>query len=164
MSKLLSPAGIGDVVSPFAVTWSVELQEWFSQGDSASRILPTIWTHMCTVANVSAQASGGGSSGHGVLASFIGLFLPSTVWSSACRASALRAGGSQHRLHGHGPPPARYPAFPLFEPSSGGSPGRNRQAITPMPTASMKREEGRRGKAWASTGRCRGTPTDYKKK
>src|SRR3546814_19668560 len=49
MSKLLSPAGIGDVVSPFAVTWRVEPQEWFSQGDSASRILPTIWTNMCTV-------------------------------------------------------------------------------------------------------------------
>src|SRR3546814_10236427 len=91
---------------------------------------------MCTVANVSAQASGGGSSGHGALASFIGLFLPSTVWSSACRASALRAGGSQHRLHGHGPPPARSPAFPLFEPSSGGSRGRNRHAINPLPTRS----------------------------
>src|SRR3546814_8641423 len=129
LSILHRPAGVGDGVVPFAVPWVVEPQEWFSQGDSASRILPTIWTHMCTVANVSAQASGGGSSGHGVLASFIGLFLPSTVWSSACRASALRAGGSQHRLHGHGPPPARSPAFPLFEPSSGGSRGRNRHEI-----------------------------------
>src|SRR3546814_11629522 len=128
---------MGYVVSPFAVTWSVVPQDLCSQGDSASRILPTIWTHMYTVANVSAQASGGGSSGHGVLASFIGLFLPSTVWSSACRASALRAGGSQHRIHGHGPPPARSPAFPLFEPSSGGSRGRNRHAPNPIPTASM---------------------------
>src|SRR3546814_8835991 len=110
--------------------YEMRISDWSSDvcssdlGDSASRIVPTIWTHMCTVANVSAQASGGGSSGHGALASFIGLFLPSTVWSSACRASALRAGGSQHRLHGHGPPPARSPAFPLFEPSSGGSRGK----------------------------------------
>src|SRR3546814_20628754 len=91
---------------------------------------------MCRFANGTAEASGGGSSGHGVLASFIGLFLPSTVWSSACRASALRAGGSQHRLHGHGPPPARSPAFHLYEPSSGGSRGRNRPAINPLTTAS----------------------------
>src|SRR3546814_1178517 len=63
---------------------------------------------MCTVANVSAQASGGGNSGHGALASFIGLLHHSTGRSSAsCGPRGRR--GSRHRLHVHGlPTPSRH--------------------------------------------------------
>ena len=36
-----SPYGIGDVVRPRAVTYSVTFHHWFILGASASRILPT---------------------------------------------------------------------------------------------------------------------------
>ena len=51
------PYGIGEVVSPRAVTYSVTCQEWLIQGVWASRILPTICVHRCSVVQVSFQAS-----------------------------------------------------------------------------------------------------------
>jgi hypothetical protein len=42
ISKLRLFAGINEVVSPRAFTKSGKCQEWFSQGVSTSRILPTI--------------------------------------------------------------------------------------------------------------------------
>src|SRR5258705_177369 len=45
-----SRSGIGDVVSPRGVTYRVTCQEWFTQGLFASRTLPTICVHRCSVA------------------------------------------------------------------------------------------------------------------
>ena len=47
--NVLVPSGIGEVVRPRAVTYSATCQEWFSQGERARRILPTIWVHRCSV-------------------------------------------------------------------------------------------------------------------
>jgi hypothetical protein len=38
-----SPQGMGEVVRPLAVTYSVQLQQWFTLGLAAQRIFPTIW-------------------------------------------------------------------------------------------------------------------------
>src|SRR5262245_62406513 len=53
------PYGIGEVVSPRTVTYSVTCQEWFIQGPCASRTLPTICVQRCKVAHVSLHASSG---------------------------------------------------------------------------------------------------------
>src|SRR2546423_9330597 len=55
--------GIGDVVSPRAVTYSVTCHEWLVHGVWVRRTLPTICMNMCRVAQVSLQASSG-RSGH----------------------------------------------------------------------------------------------------
>jgi hypothetical protein len=62
--KVLVPSGTGEVVKPRGVTYRVTCQEWFSQGDLVSRILPTIWVQSCSVAQVSRHAAVG-NSGHG---------------------------------------------------------------------------------------------------
>src|SRR6266481_9705185 len=55
--NVLLPYGMGLVVRPLAVTYSVTCQEWLIQGLCVSRILPTICVHMCRVAQVSLHAS-----------------------------------------------------------------------------------------------------------
>src|ERR1700722_6642648 len=62
-SNSISPAppedGISEVVSPRAVTYSVEFHQWFDRGSRASRVLPTIWVHRCTVSRVGCHGSSG---------------------------------------------------------------------------------------------------------
>src|SRR6266436_9689988 len=57
--NVLLPYGMGLVVRPLAVTYSVTCQEWLIQGLCVRRILPTICVHMCKVAQVSLHASRG---------------------------------------------------------------------------------------------------------
>src|SRR2546430_10901782 len=59
ISKMARPCGIGEVVRPRAVTYSVTCQEWFVHGLSVSRILPTICVHMCRVMAVSFHSAKG---------------------------------------------------------------------------------------------------------
>src|SRR3982750_4693178 len=54
-----SPYGIGSVVNPRAVRWSVTFHQWLMRGVSASRTLPTTCVHMCSVAYVSAHSASG---------------------------------------------------------------------------------------------------------
>ena len=54
-------AAIGGVPSPRAVTYRVTCQEWLSHGVSASRTLPTICVHSCSVSQVSFHAANGSS-------------------------------------------------------------------------------------------------------
>src|ERR1700722_20924538 len=62
-SNSISPAppedGISEVVSPRAVTYSVEFHQWFDRGSRPSRVLPTIWVHRCTVSRVGCHCSSG---------------------------------------------------------------------------------------------------------
>ncbi len=51
------PTWIGEVPSPRAFTYSGTCQPWLSQGDSASRTLPTTWVQSCKVAQVSRQSA-----------------------------------------------------------------------------------------------------------
>ena len=50
---------MGVVVSPRAVTYSATCHQWFSRGASASRVLPTICIHMCSVSCVSRHSASG---------------------------------------------------------------------------------------------------------
>src|ERR1035438_6255730 len=72
-----------DVVKPLAVTYKGTFHQWFTIGVRARRILPTIWVHMCRVAQVSFHESGGNAGQHsgrsaangvmiGILANFRG--------------------------------------------------------------------------------------------
>src|SRR4051812_7728369 len=72
ISKVRAPSGIGDVVSPRAVGYSVTCQEGVIHGVRARRTLPTICVHRCSVAYVSCQASSG-SAGHGVVSDMAGV-------------------------------------------------------------------------------------------
>src|SRR6266513_5532841 len=59
ISKVARPCGIGEVVRPRAVTYSVTCQEWLVHGLSVKRILPTICVHMCRVMAVSFHSAKG---------------------------------------------------------------------------------------------------------
>src|ERR1700747_1881880 len=59
ISNVATPYGIGEVVSPREVTYSVTCQEWLIHGLSVSRILPTICVHMCRVTAVSFHSAKG---------------------------------------------------------------------------------------------------------
>src|SRR5947208_7268200 len=59
ISNVQTPCGIGEVVSPREVTYSVTCQEWFVHGVRVRRILPTICVHMCSVAAVSIHSAKG---------------------------------------------------------------------------------------------------------
>src|SRR5437773_1527735 len=50
---------MGVVVSPRAVTYSATCHQWFCLGASASRVLPTICIHMCSVSRVSRHSESG---------------------------------------------------------------------------------------------------------
>src|ERR1039458_132197 len=54
---------MAEVVSPRALTYSGTFHQWFCSGVSASRVLPTICVHICSVSQVSFHASHS-SSGH----------------------------------------------------------------------------------------------------
>src|SRR6266513_4073048 len=75
ISNVQTPCGIGEVVSPREVTYSVTCQEWFVHGLSVSRILPTSCVHMCRVMAVSFH-SAKGREGHWLDASFTLCFYP----------------------------------------------------------------------------------------
>src|SRR6516165_7454680 len=75
ISKVARPYGIGEVVRPRAVTYSVTCQEWLVHGLSVSRILPTIWVHMRGVSAVSFH-SAKGRAGHWLDAPFTFCFYP----------------------------------------------------------------------------------------
>src|ERR1700730_12148438 len=47
---------MAEVVRPRAEMYSVEFHQWLTRGVCASRILPTICVHMCSVARVSCQS------------------------------------------------------------------------------------------------------------
>src|SRR5882672_12076659 len=67
---------MGEVVSPFEVTYRVTCQLWLSQGVCCKRILPTTWVHRCKVARVSCHAANG-SSGHcGLMRSAMSIKMP----------------------------------------------------------------------------------------
>src|SRR5262247_4454843 len=53
------PCGIGDVVRPRVVTYSVTCQEWLIHGDWTRRTFPTAWAHRWRVAQVSRQSAKG---------------------------------------------------------------------------------------------------------
>src|SRR5262245_6800372 len=57
IEKTRAPCGIGDVVNPRGVAYSVTCQEWLIQGDCTSRTFPTTWLHRCSVAQVSPQSA-----------------------------------------------------------------------------------------------------------
>src|SRR5207247_8686470 len=59
ISNVQTPCGIGEVVSPREVTYSVTCQEWFVHGLRVRRILPTICVHMCRVMAVSFHSAKG---------------------------------------------------------------------------------------------------------
>src|SRR5206468_3833476 len=59
ISNVQTPCGIGEVVSPREVTYSVTCQEWFVHGVRVRRILPTICVHMCRVIAVSFHSAKG---------------------------------------------------------------------------------------------------------
>src|SRR5216117_4110309 len=59
ISNVQTPCGIGEVVSPREVTYSVTCQEWFVHGVRVKRILPTICVHMCRVLAVSFHSANG---------------------------------------------------------------------------------------------------------
>ena len=61
IENVRAPCGIGPVVSPRGLTYSVTCQEWLIHGVWAMRILPTICVHMCSVASVSFHGSYGRS-------------------------------------------------------------------------------------------------------
>src|SRR2546427_10242278 len=69
ISNVQTLCGIGEVVSPREVTYSVTCQEWFVHGVWVRRILPTICVHMCRVMAVSFH-SANGREGHGLGAPF----------------------------------------------------------------------------------------------
>src|SRR5207249_4267830 len=71
ISNVQTPCGIGEVVSPREVTYSVTCQEWFVHGVRVRRILPTICVHMCRVMAVSFH-SAKGRAGHEFDAPFTG--------------------------------------------------------------------------------------------
>src|SRR5579871_6887973 len=52
---------MGEVVKPRVVRYSATCHEWLIHGVCARRILPTIWVHRCSVAQVSFQAAKGSS-------------------------------------------------------------------------------------------------------
>src|SRR5215813_11098533 len=56
-SKAPAPYGIDDVVRPRGLTYNVTCHQWFSSGASASRVLPTICIHMCSVSCVSRHSA-----------------------------------------------------------------------------------------------------------
>src|SRR5258708_33829721 len=80
-SKILSLKGIGDVVSPRAVTYNGTCHQWFIYGLSSSLTFPTTCVHICSVSHVSFHASNG-NAGHssGTFSSAI-LFLMSMFLS-----------------------------------------------------------------------------------
>src|ERR1700731_4297894 len=51
--------GIGEVVKPRVFTYSAVFHQWFSSGVRASRILPTICVHICSVRYVASHCSRG---------------------------------------------------------------------------------------------------------
>src|SRR6516162_6796613 len=53
-----------DVVSPRALTYNGTFHQWLVRGVSASRTLPTIWVHMCSVAQLSFHDSSRNSGQH----------------------------------------------------------------------------------------------------
>jgi hypothetical protein len=57
----MSLYGIADVVNPLELTYKVVFHQWFMRGSSASRILPTIWVHLCSVSYVSFHSVNGSS-------------------------------------------------------------------------------------------------------
>src|SRR6266576_1674156 len=59
ISNVQTLCGIGEVVSPREVTYSVTCQEWFVHGVRVRRILPTICVHMCRVMAVSFHSAKG---------------------------------------------------------------------------------------------------------
>src|SRR5215208_7383060 len=73
ISNVRTPCGIGEVVRPREVTYSVTCHEWFVHGVSVRRILPTICVHMCSVVAVSCH-SAKGSAGHTLDISFTCLY------------------------------------------------------------------------------------------
>ena len=92
-----APCGIGEVVSPRAVTYRGTCQEWFVHGDWTSRTLPTTCVHRCSVAQVSRQSSKG-SGGH--TSSCMGP-IEYSLASGPTRARAL----TNKRLSGYQPTP-----------------------------------------------------------
>src|SRR4051812_43195988 len=52
-SKERTPYGIGEVVSPLAVRYSVMCHQWLTDGARASRVFPTICIQRCTVSRES---------------------------------------------------------------------------------------------------------------
>src|ERR1039457_6887537 len=56
-SKIPRPYGMDEVVNPRTLTYSGTSHQWFAYAERASRTLPTIWVHMCSVAQVSFQSS-----------------------------------------------------------------------------------------------------------
>src|SRR5205085_6639314 len=59
ISNVFAPCGIGEVVNPREVRYTVTCQEWFVQGVSASRTLPIICVHMWSVFAVSFHSANG---------------------------------------------------------------------------------------------------------
>ena len=49
-SNIRDPSGMGRVLRPRALTSKVMCHEWFTQGASASLVLPTIWVQRWSVA------------------------------------------------------------------------------------------------------------------
>src|SRR6266851_1229185 len=50
-----APSGMGDVVSPWALTYSGTCHQWLSIGASSNLVLPMICDHMCMVRHVDSQ-------------------------------------------------------------------------------------------------------------
>src|SRR5215218_11162594 len=59
ISNVRRPCGMGEVVSPLDVTYSVACQAWLIHGACARRTLPTICAQRCSAAHVSLHASSG---------------------------------------------------------------------------------------------------------
>src|SRR5579864_6206771 len=59
ISNTRSPYGMAEVVKPRALTYSATFHQWLILGLSASRTLPTICVHMCSVSRVSCHAERG---------------------------------------------------------------------------------------------------------
>src|ERR1700754_59261 len=57
MSKTPASYGIADVVKPRGLTYRVTCHQWLISGACVSRILPTIWVHMCSVSREAVHSS-----------------------------------------------------------------------------------------------------------
>src|SRR6058998_1295849 len=102
ISNVQTPCGIGEVVSPREVTYSVTCQEWFVHGVSVRRIFPTICVHMCRVMAVSfhsAKDRDGQSSD--------APFISEEIRLAPCRRGEGQSEGLDfsHRAHARNPHP-----------------------------------------------------------